>query len=103
VTRRLDAVWSILPLPEAGAELDRAPRPPPRHLEQADGWTWLVLLAYTRYTQLRLARRAIQDRHLPWEPLQRPRRSALTPARTRQAFPHTPRTLPRGYSAFVTR
>ncbi len=55
-----------------------------RHPEQADRWTWLVLLAYT---QLRLARRAIEDRRLPWERPQRPGRRALTPARVRQAFP----------------
>jgi hypothetical protein len=55
-----------------------------RHPDQADRWTWLVLLAYT---QLRLARRAIADVHLPWERPQRPARRALTPARVRQAFP----------------
>jgi hypothetical protein len=55
-----------------------------RHPEQADRWTWLILLAYT---QLRLARRAIEDRYLPWERPQRPDRRALTPARVRQAFP----------------
>ena len=55
-----------------------------RHPEQADRWTWLVFLAYT---QLRLARRAIADVRLPWEPPQRPRRAALTPTRVRQAFP----------------
>jgi hypothetical protein len=55
-----------------------------RHPEQADRWTWLVLLAYT---QLRLARRAIDDVPLPWERPQRPVRQALTPARVRQAFP----------------
>jgi hypothetical protein len=55
-----------------------------RQPEQADRWTWLVLLAYT---QLRLARRAIDDVHLPWERPQRPTRRALTPARVRQAFP----------------
>jgi hypothetical protein len=55
-----------------------------RQPEQADRWTWLVLLAYT---QLRLARRAIDEVHLPWERPQRPTRRALTPARVRQAFP----------------
>jgi hypothetical protein len=60
-------------------------RPRVRHPEQADRWTWLVLLAYT---QLRLARRAIEDQRLPWERPQRPGRRALTPARVRQAFPH---------------
>jgi hypothetical protein len=51
--------------------------------QQADRWTWLVVLAYT---QLRLARRTIADVHLPWEAPQRPDRSTLTPARVRQAF-----------------
>ena len=55
-----------------------------RHPEQADRWTWLVLLAYT---QPRLARRVIDDVHLPWERPQHPTRRALTPARVRQAFP----------------
>jgi hypothetical protein len=59
-------------------------RPRVRHPEQADRWTWLVLLAYT---QLRLARCAIADQRLPWERPQRPDRRALTPARVRQAFP----------------
>jgi hypothetical protein len=59
-------------------------RPRVRHPAQADRWTWLVLLAYT---QLRLARCAIDDRRLPWERPQRPDRRALTPARVRQAFP----------------
>src|SRR3954447_735876 len=69
-----------------------------RHPEQADRWTWLVLLAYT---QLRLARRAIDDVPLPWERPQRPTRRALTPARVRQAFPQllvalgTPATAPK--------
>jgi len=47
-----------------------------RHPEQADRWTWLVLLAYT---QLRLAQAIAAD--------QRPQRAALTPARVRQGFP----------------
>jgi len=69
-----------------------------RHPEQADRWTWLVLLAYT---QLRLARRTIEDVHLPWERPQRPTRRALTPARVRQAFPQllvalgTPAAVPK--------
>jgi hypothetical protein len=61
-----------------------------RHPEPADRWTWLVVLAYT---QLRLARRAIADVHLPWERPQRPARRALTPARVRQAFAHLLVTL----------
>ncbi len=56
-----------------------------RHPEQADRWTWLVRLAST---QLRLARRAMEDRRRPWERPQRPARGALTPARVRQGFPH---------------
>ncbi len=58
--------------------------------EQADRWTWLVTLAYT---QLRLARRTIEDVHLPWEPPQRPDRRMLTAARVRQAFPQLLVTL----------
>ena len=61
-----------------------------RHPEQADRWTWLVLLAYT---QLRLARRAIEDRRLPWGRPQLPGRRAFTPARVRQAFPQLLVTL----------
>jgi hypothetical protein len=58
--------------------------------QQADRWSWLVLLAST---QLRLARRAIADVRLPWERPQRPTRQALTPARVRQAFPQLLVTL----------
>ncbi len=61
-----------------------------RYPEQADRWTWLVLLAYT---QLRLARHTSADVHLPWERPQRPDRRALTPGRVRQAFPHLLVTL----------
>jgi hypothetical protein len=66
--------------------------------QQADRWTWLVVLAYT---QLRLARRTIADVHLPWERPQGPDRPVLTPARVRQAFPQllvtlqTPATAPK--------
>jgi len=69
-----------------------------RHPEQADRWTWLVLLAYT---ELRLARSIAADQRLPWEPAQRPNRAALTPARVRQGFPAllawlaTPATAPK--------
>lgn len=50
-----------------------------RHPEQADRWTWLVLIAYT---QLRLARSCVADRRLPWE---RPLPPAkLTPCRVRR-------------------
>jgi hypothetical protein len=52
-----------------------------RHPEQADRWTWLVLLAYV---QLRLARSCVADRRLPWEQPQRSRR--LTPCRTLRDF-----------------
>ena len=49
--------------------------------EQADRWTWLVLVAYT---QLRLARGLVDDLRLPWE---RPRApAALTPTRVRRGF-----------------
>jgi hypothetical protein len=52
-----------------------------RHPQQADRWTWLVLLAYT---QLRLARPLAGDQALPW---QRPQTAGkLTPSRVRQAF-----------------
>jgi len=54
--------------------------PRPRHPEQADRWTWLVVAAYT---QLRLARAWVADRRLPWErPLHTDR---LTPYRVRRA------------------
>ena len=56
--------------------------PRPRHPEQADRWTWLVLAAYT---QLRLARRVVSDRRLPWERPRPPGR--LTPGRVRRGFP----------------
>jgi len=52
-----------------------------RHPEQADRWTWLVLLAYA---QLRQARSCAEDSRLPWERPQRDRR--LTPCRTLRGF-----------------
>jgi hypothetical protein len=56
--------------------------PRPRHPEQADRWTWLVLAAYT---QLRLARPVTADARLPWErPRPQPR---LSPSRVRRGFP----------------
>jgi hypothetical protein len=56
--------------------------PRPRHPEQADRWTWLVLAGYT---QLRLARQLAADARLPWErPRPRPR---LSPYRVRRGFP----------------
>jgi hypothetical protein len=52
-----------------------------RHPEQADRWTWLVVLAST---QLRLARPLVADKRWPGErPLPAER---LTPARVRRAF-----------------
>ena len=48
--------------------------------EQADRWTWLIA---TALTQLRLARRLVDDHRLPWE---RPRR-----ARTAHPGPRPPR------------
>jgi len=49
--------------------------------EQADRWSWLIVAALT---QLRLARRLVDDLRLPWE---RPRDpGALTPARVRRGF-----------------
>jgi hypothetical protein len=47
-----------------------------RHPEQADRWTWLVVAAFT---QLRLARRCVADRRLPWE--RRYDTGRLTPVR----------------------
>ena len=62
--------------------------PRPRHPEQADRWTWLVLAAYA---QLRLARQAACDQRLPWErPRPQPR---LSPYRVRRGFPRLLCTL----------
>jgi hypothetical protein len=56
--------------------------PRPRHPEQADRWTWLVVAGST---QLRLARPFAGDQRLPWErPRPRPR---LSPTRVRRGFP----------------
>ncbi|HJU02665.1 MAG TPA: NF041680 family putative transposase [Actinomycetes bacterium] len=56
--------------------------PRPRHPEQADRWTWLIMAGYT---QLRLARQVAGDQRLPWErPRPRPR---LSPVRVRRGFP----------------
>jgi len=49
--------------------------------EQADRWTWLLLVAYT---QLRLARPAVADQRLPWQRPQTPTR--LTPGRVQRGF-----------------
>ena len=56
--------------------------PRPRHPEQADRWTWLVLASYA---QLRLARQAASDQRLPWERPRPPLR--LSPVRVRRGFP----------------
>jgi hypothetical protein len=62
--------------------------PRPRHPEQADRWTWLVLACHT---QLRLAREVVADQRLPWE---RPRPPArLSPLRVRRGFPRLLLTL----------
>jgi hypothetical protein len=62
--------------------------PRPRHPEQADRWTWLVLAGYT---QLRLARTVAGDQRLPWErPRPQPR---LSPYRVRRGFPRLLCTL----------
>jgi hypothetical protein len=52
-----------------------------RHPEQADRWTWLVVLAYT---QLRLARPLVSDQPLPWQRPQLP--AKRTPERVRRGF-----------------
>lgn len=49
--------------------------------EQADRWSWLVLVAYT---QLRLARAYVADQRLPWERPLEP--GKLTPYRVRRRF-----------------
>jgi len=50
-----------------------------RHPEQADRWTWLVVLAYT---QVRLARPLVVDQRLPWH---RPQPAGkFTPARVQR-------------------
>ena len=56
--------------------------PRPRHPEQADRWTWLVLAGYA---QLHLARQVVADARLPWErPRPQPR---LSPVRVCRGFP----------------
>jgi hypothetical protein len=54
-----------------------------RSPDAADRWTWLLLLAYV---QLRLARDAVADVRLPWQPPLSPERR--TPARVRRGFSH---------------
>jgi hypothetical protein len=56
--------------------------PRPRHPEQADRWTWLVLAGYA---QLRLARQVACDQRLPWERPRPPGR--LSPVRVCRGFP----------------
>ena len=51
-----------------------------RHPEQADRWTWLVVVAFA---QLRLARRCVADLRLPWE--RRYDAGRLTPMRVHRA------------------
>ena len=54
-----------------------------RQPEQADRWTWLVVVGYT---ELRLARGVVCEQRLPW---QRPMAvGTLTPYRVRGAFSH---------------
>lgn len=55
--------------------------PRPRHPDQADRWTWLVVAAYT---QIRLARAHVADQRLPWE--RHLPASELTPSRVRRAL-----------------
>jgi DDE superfamily endonuclease len=55
--------------------------PAVRTPEQADRWTWLVVVAYT---QLRLARGLVGDLRLPWERRLDP--ALLTPSRVRRGF-----------------
>jgi DDE superfamily endonuclease len=56
--------------------------------QQADRWTWLTIAAYT---QLRLARGAVNDIRLPWERPRDPEK--LTPARVRRGFPSLRATI----------
>jgi hypothetical protein len=63
-------------------------RPRLRTPEQADRWTWLIMVAYT---QLRLARGMTEDLRRPWEASLHPDR--LTPARVRRGFSRIRRTV----------
>jgi DDE superfamily endonuclease len=58
-------------------------RPKLRSPNAADRWTWLLILAYVH---LRLARDAVAEVRLPWQPPLPPERR--TPARVRRSFPH---------------
>jgi hypothetical protein len=65
-------------------------RPRVRHPDQADRWTWLLVVVYT---QLRLARGLVEDLRRPWErPLEADR---LTPGRVRRGFSRIHRTTAR--------
>jgi hypothetical protein len=55
----------------------------PRLPQQADRWTWLIVIAYT---ELRLARTVVADHRLPWERVYPV--AQLTPARVRRVFRH---------------
>ncbi|MCI2422693.1 transposase [Saccharopolyspora sp. K220] len=57
--------------------------------EQADRWTWLIVVALT---QLRLARTLVTDQRLPWEKPREPH--TLTPTRIRRGFRRTHTHLP---------
>jgi hypothetical protein len=57
--------------------------PKRRSPSAADRWTWLLILAYT---PLRLARDAVADVRLPWQPPLPPEHR--TPARVRRGFSH---------------
>jgi hypothetical protein len=60
-----------------------------RYPEQADRWTWLVVLAYT---QLRLGRPLVADQRLPWH---RPQPAGkFTPARVQRGFSRLVSRLP---------
>ena len=65
-------------LPQAEHGMDGAEGSPPR--EQADRWTWLVVVAFA---QLRLARTCVADLRLPWE--RRYEAGRLTPIRVHRA------------------
>jgi hypothetical protein len=69
-------------------------RPRVRHPDQADRWTWLILVAYT---QLRLARGLTDDLRRPWEKPLQP--CQLTPGRIRRGFPRVHRITARPASA----
>jgi hypothetical protein len=60
--------------------------PRPRHPEQADRWTWLVLAAYA---QLRLARDVAGDARLPWERSGRRMAAGAAPSPTGPAWPRS--------------